>query len=126
MAEPKSYIDRTKAVVDPEEIRDPELRELVEKLGKYPYSDTSKTYAPNTRIYEHIKGCFPRRWRPQNRDSTWVILSIALKCRCRVKIFLHALLTVVTDDIRQRCFATTMQRHSTLVVRLGFVDPFSK
>jgi hypothetical protein len=33
MAEPKSYIDRTKAVIDPEEIRDPELRELVEKLG---------------------------------------------------------------------------------------------
>ena len=33
MAEPKSYIDRTKAVVAPEAIRDPELRELVEKLG---------------------------------------------------------------------------------------------
>ncbi len=33
MAEPKSYIDGTKAVVDPNEMRDPELRELVERLG---------------------------------------------------------------------------------------------
>src|SRR5262249_16073268 len=53
-------------------------------LGVYPYSDTSRTYAPNTRIYEHIKGCFPHRWRPQNRDSTRAILGNALKCRCRV------------------------------------------
>src|SRR3982751_5049309 len=51
----------------------------------YPYSDTSKTCAPNIRIYEHIKGRFPRRWRPPNRDSTWAILGDALKCRCRVR-----------------------------------------
>ena len=49
----------------------------------YPYSDTSRTPAPNTRIYEPIKGCFPHRWRPQNRDSTRAILGNALKCRCR-------------------------------------------
>ena len=27
--------------------------------GGYPYSDTSRTYAPNTRIYGYIKGRFP-------------------------------------------------------------------
>ena len=27
--------------------------------GNYPYSDTSRTYAPNTRIYGYIKGRFP-------------------------------------------------------------------
>jgi hypothetical protein len=26
---------------------------------EYPYSDTSRTYAINTRIYRHIKGRFP-------------------------------------------------------------------
>jgi hypothetical protein len=26
----------------------------------YPYSDTSRTYAPNTRIYRYIKSRFPR------------------------------------------------------------------
>ena len=52
-------------------------------VATYPYSDTSRTYAPNTRIYEHIKGCFPRRWRPPNRDSTRAFLGNALKCRCR-------------------------------------------
>src|SRR5262249_13945125 len=31
------------------------------------------------------KSAFPRRLRPQNRDSTWAILGNALKCRCRVK-----------------------------------------
>ena len=43
-----------------------------------------------------------------------------------LKILLHTLLTVVTDDIRQRCCATTVQCHGALVIRLGFVDPFSK
>ncbi len=40
MAELKSYIDGTKAVVDPEEMRDPELRELVEKLGNVLFQTT--------------------------------------------------------------------------------------
>src|SRR5262249_26138089 len=30
------------------------------------------------------KSAFPRRLRPQNRDSTWANLGNALKCRCRV------------------------------------------
>jgi hypothetical protein len=50
----------------------------------YPYSDTSRAYVPITRIYEHIKGCFPRRWRLQHRDSTRAILGNVPKCRCRV------------------------------------------
>jgi hypothetical protein len=31
MGEPKSYLDGTKAVVDPEEVREPELRALAER-----------------------------------------------------------------------------------------------
>src|SRR5438093_1721762 len=50
-----------------------------------PHTHFGEGIAPNTRIYEHIKGCFPHRWRPQNRDSTRAILGNALKCRCRVK-----------------------------------------
>jgi len=30
------------------------------------------------------KSAFPRRLRPQNRESTWANLGNALKCRCRV------------------------------------------
>jgi hypothetical protein len=28
-------------------------------FGHYPYSDTSRTYAPTTRIYGYSQGCFP-------------------------------------------------------------------
>jgi hypothetical protein len=32
---------------------------LISPIRVYPYSDTSRTYAPNTRIYGYIKGRFP-------------------------------------------------------------------
>ena len=48
---------------------------------------------PTATLLEHVsltqgfmgtsKSAFPRRLRPQNRDSTWANLGNALKCRCR-------------------------------------------
>ena len=32
---------------------------LSQPQTNYPYSDTSRAYAPNTRIYRYIKGRFP-------------------------------------------------------------------
>jgi hypothetical protein len=32
---------------------------LILQDGSYPYSDTSRTYAPNTRICGYVKGRFP-------------------------------------------------------------------
>src|SRR6516162_11112968 len=68
MAEPKSYIDRTKAVVDPEEIRDPELRELVEKLGNAMVRVEQVT-AVEKRTAQMVQfPLFPEEKRPVSND----------------------------------------------------------
>lgn len=94
MAEPKSYIDRTKAVVDPAEIRDPELRELVEKLGNAMVRAEQDTAVEQrtTQIIQFPR--FPEEKRPVSNDVARSALFSCVQGKDR-QMFENALLATV-------------------------------
>ena len=94
MAEPKSYIDRMKAVVDPAEIRDPELRELVEKLGNAMVRAEQDT-AVEKRTAQIIQfPRFPEEKRPVSNDVARSALFSCVQGKDR-QMFEDALLATV-------------------------------
>jgi TrfA protein len=94
MAELKSYIDGTRAVVDPEEMRDPELRELVEKLGNAMVRAQQDT-AVEKRTAQIIQfPLFPEEKRPVSNDVARSALFSCVQGKDR-QMFENALLATV-------------------------------
>jgi hypothetical protein len=94
MAELKSYIDGTKVVVDPEEMRDPELRELVEKLGNAMVRAQQDT-AVEKRTAQIIQfPLFPEEKRPVSNDVARSALFSCVQGKDR-QMFENALLATV-------------------------------
>ena len=94
MTEPKSYIDRTKAVVDPEEIRDPELRELVEKLGNAMVRAEQDTAVEKRTAHMVQFPLFPEEKRPVSNDVARSALFSCVQGKDR-QMFENALLATV-------------------------------
>src|SRR4030095_3441783 len=94
MAEPKSYIDRTKAVVAPEEIRDPELRELVEKLGNAMVRAEQVTVVEKRTAQIIQFPLFPEEKRPVSNDVARSALFSCVQGKDR-QMFENALLATV-------------------------------
>jgi hypothetical protein len=70
---PKSYLDGTKAVVDPEEVREPELRALAERLGNAMARAQQDTAVekPTAQIIQFP--LFPEEKRPVSNDGDVLI-----------------------------------------------------
>ncbi len=94
MGEPKSYLDGTKAVVDPEEVREPELRALAERLGNAMARAQQDTAVekPTAQIIQFP--LFPEEKRPVSNDVARSALFSCVQGKDR-QIFENALLATL-------------------------------
>jgi hypothetical protein len=94
MGEPKSYLDGTKAVVDPEEVREPELRALAERLGNAMARAQQDTAVekPTAQIIQFP--LFPEEKRPVSNDVARSSLFSCVQGKDR-QMFENALLATV-------------------------------
>ena len=94
MGEPKSYLDGTKAVVDPDEVREPELRALAERLGNAMARAQQDTAVekPTAQIIQFP--LFPEEKRPVSNDVARSALFSCVQGKDR-QIFENALLATL-------------------------------
>ena len=94
MGEPKSYLDGTKAVVDPEEVREPELRALAERLGNAMARAQQDTAVekPTAQIIQFP--LFPEEKRPVSNDVARSALFSCVQGKDR-QMFENALLATL-------------------------------
>ncbi len=94
MGEPKSYLDGTKAVVDPDEVREPELRALAERLGNAMARAQQDTAIekPTAQIIQFP--LFPEEKRPVSNDVARSALFSCVQGKDR-QIFENALLATL-------------------------------
>jgi len=94
MGEPKSYLDGTKAVVDPDEVREPELRALAERLGNAMARAQQDTAVekPTAQIIQFP--LFPEEKRPVSNDVARSALFSCVQGKDR-QMFENALLATL-------------------------------
>ncbi len=94
MGEPKSYLDGTKAVVDPDEVREPELRALAERLGNAMARAQQDTAIekPTAQIIQFP--LFPEEKRPVSNDVARSALFSCVQGKDR-QMFENALLATL-------------------------------
>jgi len=91
---PKSYLDGTKAVVDPDEVREPELRALAERLGNAMARAQQDTAVekPTAQIIQFP--LFPEEKRPVSNDVARSALFSCVQGKDR-QMFENALLATL-------------------------------